>query len=260
MHLVDPVAQAVHHHLQDAGMNQVQSVAAAGVVDVVAAVGLEPVIGRIVDAPEAQGRPHLVALGSMVVDHIQQHLDAGIMQALDHGFEFTQIAAAQITWLRGKEAQGAITPVVAQPTVYQKTVIDEGVNRHQFHRGDAERLKMLDDFRVSQTGAGSTQVVRDALMMDGETAHMGFVNQGARPRCFRRMIAVPVETGIDDHALKHLAGVVAGVKREVSVAVTDLITAMLVAQMEDAVELLGVGIEQQFMMIESVTDVRLIRP
>lgn len=53
---------------------------------------------------------------------------------------------------------------------------------------------MLDDFRMSQTGAGSTQVVRDALMMDGETAPW-FRNQCIT--VFKRMIAVqlnPVST------------------------------------------------------------------
>lgn len=107
----------------------VQSVAAAGVVDApVAAVGLEPVIGRIVDAPEAQGRPHLVALGSMVVDHIQQHLDASIAERLIAGLNSPRSPPLRSTWLRVKP-QVNITPVAQH--VLQSGHHFKAMNRHR---------------------------------------------------------------------------------------------------------------------------------
>ena len=213
MDLIHPIAQAVHHHLQHAGMGQIQRVAATGIVDVVAAVvRTESVVGGVVDSAKTQRRPHLIAFGGMVVDHVQQDFDAGVVQALDHGFELGQIAAAEVARFRREEAQGAVAPVVAQAAIEQKPVVHEGVNRHQFHGGDAERLQVFDDFGMGETGEGAAQVMGYALMADGEAANVGFIDQGSRPGRFGRMVAFPVEMGVHHHALEHFAGVVASIE------------------------------------------------
>src|SRR5882724_7985142 len=70
-HLGCPVSQAVHYHLQDARIAEVQRIARAGIVDVVARVlGLEAIVARVVDSLEGERRPELVALGGMVVDDV----------------------------------------------------------------------------------------------------------------------------------------------------------------------------------------------
>ena len=62
-------------------MRQIQRVAGAGIVDGAARiVGLQPVVARIVEAAERQRRTDLVALGGVVVDDVEDHLDAGGMQ------------------------------------------------------------------------------------------------------------------------------------------------------------------------------------
>ena len=77
VHLGDPVAQAVHDELQDARVRHVERVAAAGEVHVVARVfGRQAVVGGVVDAAERERRAQLVALGGVVVDHVEDHLDA----------------------------------------------------------------------------------------------------------------------------------------------------------------------------------------
>ena len=83
VHLRDPVAQAVHDQLQHARMQHVQRVAAAGVVHVVARVVVhEPVVRGVVDAAEGQRRTEVVAFGGVVVDDVEDHLDAGRVQRL----------------------------------------------------------------------------------------------------------------------------------------------------------------------------------
>ena len=78
VHLGDPVAQAVHDQLQDARLGRVQRVAGAGVVHVAPLlVHDQPVVRGVVDAPEAECRPALVALAGVVVDHVEDHLDPG---------------------------------------------------------------------------------------------------------------------------------------------------------------------------------------
>ena len=88
VHLEDPVAQAVHDELERARMGHVQRIAAARVVHVVArAVGHEPVVGGVVDAAEGQRRTQVIALCRVVVDDVEDHLDSGLVQRLDHGLE-----------------------------------------------------------------------------------------------------------------------------------------------------------------------------
>ena len=194
-------------------MGQIQRVAATGIVDVVAAIlRAESVIGGVVDPAETEGRPHLIAFGGVVIDHVQQHFDAGVVQTFDHGFELGQIATAEIARFRREETQRAVAPVVAQAAIDQKSIVHEGMNRHQFHGGDAERLQVFDDFGVGETGERAAQVMGHALVADCEAPDVSFVDESSRPGRFRWMVAFPVEVSVHHHALEHFASVVAGIE------------------------------------------------
>ena len=66
-----------------------------GVVHVVARlVADQAVVGGVVDAAEAQRRAQLIAFGGVVVDHVENHLDAGAVQRLHHGLELADLLAA----------------------------------------------------------------------------------------------------------------------------------------------------------------------
>ena len=54
VHLLDPVAQRVHHEPKRRRLLQIERVPAPGVVDVVRAVIGQPVVRGVVDAAEAQ--------------------------------------------------------------------------------------------------------------------------------------------------------------------------------------------------------------
>ena len=137
VHLGHPVAQRVHQQLQRVRVPDVQRVPGAGVVHVVPLVVLDqPVVGAVVDAPEGQRRAQVVALGGVVVDHVEDDLDAGGVQRLHHRLEFLHLLAALaergIGVLRGEETDGVVAPVVRQALVDQRAVVDELVHRHQF--------------------------------------------------------------------------------------------------------------------------------
>ncbi|MNU87423.1 hypothetical protein D3C71_772050 [compost metagenome] len=85
MHVFSPVTQAVHHHLQHARMRGVDGISGAGVVDVITVVIRQgAVIGEVVDTLERQRRSKLVAFRCVVVDHIENDLDAGIVERPHH--------------------------------------------------------------------------------------------------------------------------------------------------------------------------------
>ncbi len=53
----------------------------------------EPVVGSVVDPTEGQGRAQLVAFRGVVVDHVEDHLEAGFVQRLDGGLELLHLLA-----------------------------------------------------------------------------------------------------------------------------------------------------------------------
>ena len=97
VHLGDPVAQRVHDQLQRVRVADVEAVAGAGVVHVVALVVVDqPVVGGVVDAAHRQRRAHVVALGGVVVDDVEDDLDAGLVQGPHHRLELLHLAAGDV--------------------------------------------------------------------------------------------------------------------------------------------------------------------
>ena len=70
-------------------MAKVEGVAAAGKIHVIALIARNEVVVRcIVDAAPGQRRAHLVAFGSMIVDHVENDFDSRRVQDLYKGLEF----------------------------------------------------------------------------------------------------------------------------------------------------------------------------
>ena len=195
MRFVRPITQAVGDHLDDPNMAEVERVASAGVVDVVARlVGHQPVIGRVVDPFEGQGRPELVAFGGVVVDDVEDHLQPGIVKTRHHFLEFAQrlLPLMRVTRIGGKETDGIIAPVVGQPLVEQQAVIDKGVNGKELDRGHAERLDVVDHL-VGKALVGAAPFRRQVGM-----------ELGVLPRHEPADgLTLPVEIGVDDDAFGH---------------------------------------------------------
>ena len=143
VHVSDPVPQRVHDQLQHVRMAHQQAVAGAGRVVVVALVAVdEAVVRLVVDAAERDRRTQLVALGGVVIDHVEDDLDVRLVQCLHHGLELGDLLAVLarggVGVVRRQEADGVVAPVVGQTLVDQGGVLHELVHRQQFDCGDAE--------------------------------------------------------------------------------------------------------------------------
>ena len=107
---------------------------------------MEPVVGRVVDPPKGERGTEVIAFAGMVVDHVEEHLDAGLMEPLDHGLEFGDLATRQHRGARGKPdigrevADRVVAPVVGQPRSRQPALGRNLVDRQQLDCGDAEAL------------------------------------------------------------------------------------------------------------------------
>src|SRR4029453_7541780 len=100
-------------HLDDARMVEVERVSAAGEVLVVALVSRdEPVVRPVVDAAKAERGAEMVALRGVVVDDVEDHLDARIVQPRHHRLELVDAASGEIARLRRKEPDRVIAPIV----------------------------------------------------------------------------------------------------------------------------------------------------
>ena len=219
MHLARPIAQAIENQASHHRFVGIQRVAAAGVVGVVA-VWFEQIVGIVREPAQRQCRAVGIAFRGVVVDHVENHLDAGAMQRLHHVAELVEradaIAADAVGRMRRKEHERLVSPEVHEPR--RRGLLVEREHRQQFDRGHAERLQvrnLVDD-------AGERAAPRDrhaGTRITRKAADVQFVNDAARERRARRRVVLPVvAAGIDHHALERGTRVIAGPRRRITAA------------------------------------------
>ena len=239
VHLLDPVAQRIHDHLQRHVVAGVDAVAGAGVVGVVGRIlAAEVVVGLVVQsAPRQRGAP-LVAFGRVVVHHVQDHLDAVAVQLLHHVPELVERILARKASVGGKEGQRVVAPVVAQSHLDQRAFADGFLHGQQFHGRHAQTLQVGDGGRTGHAFIGAAQLGRHVGVGLGEALDVRFVDDGFAHRDVRAAVALPVElVHAGDHGLGHVGGVV------VHLGVGTVQMGFM--PLELAVQAPGVGVQQQ---------------
>lgn len=258
-HFLHPVAQGVGDQPQHLGLDDMQGVAAAGVVGVVAGVVGEPVVAGVGDAAQREGGAALVGLGGVVVDDVEDDLDAGGVQGGDHVLELADLlapgAGGGVAGVRGEVADGVVAPVVAQSASQQVVLVGELMDGQQFDGGDAERGEVVEGGGVGESGVGAAQCGRDAGVAPGEAADVKFVDDGVGPGGFGAAVVGPGVgprgfAVVGDDALGDVRGGVAvvadGVGGVLAVPVAGVAVHLGRQGGEFAVDGAGVGVEQQF--------------
>ena len=255
-----PQAEAVHHHLQHARMVGVDGVARAGQVVIVAfVVRHQPVIGEIVDALEGERRPEMVALGGMVVDDVEDDLDARLMQPVDRLGDLREPATVDIVRLGREEADRIVAPEVPEPALLQMAVLHEGMHRHQFDRRNADPVQVFDRLGMAERREGAADIVGQHRVAHRPAADMRFIDHRLRPGG-HRPLRLGEDVGTDDARLGHEGGAVALVLPEIRiVAASDRIAVERIVPGEGADEFTRIGVEQQLRIVEAVTVHRVER-
>ena len=139
-------------------------------------------------------------------------------------------------------------------------VVDEGVDRQQLDRRDAERFQVADRGIGAEAGIGAAQVFRDVRMLLGKTLDMGFVDDGLVPmHVLPGGFGGPVEIRIDHDAFRHERRAVALVEGEV-VAGFHFVAEHGRIPGQRAGMRARIGIEQQLVRIEAVAVGGIVRP
>ena len=194
----------------------------------------------------------MVAFAGVIEDHIQDDLDAGVVQASDHGLEFAQVTGRHVALLRREEAEGLVAPIVAQSLIDQEAVVDEGMDRQQLDGGDADRAQVVDDGGGAETGERSALALADVRMAHGVAADMRLVDHRLGPRHPGPGVLAPGERLLDHPAFGHRSGVVAAVERQVGARRSEPEAVMGVGPAHQPRQGPGVGIHQQLVGVEPV--------
>ena len=245
-------------------MLEVQRVAAAGEVHVEALVVLhQAVVRRVVQAAIGQRGPHLVALRRVVVDDVEDHLDAVAVQLAHHALELAQalrrVLRGAVARLRRHEVDRVVAPVVHQPQLGEAVRIDVGLHRQQLDRRHAQPLEVVDRAGLGEALVGAAQVLRHLRLGHREALDVRLVDHGLVPGPARRRVVFPVERVVDDDALRHAGGAVVLVWRQV----VRVFAHRVVEQRVLPVRLTGQGarvrVDEQLRRVEAQPFLRVVR-
>ena len=145
----------------------------------------------------------MVALGGVVVDHVEDDLDTGLVQGAHHGLELVDDAVAgpgAVPVVGGQVGDGVVAPVVVQAQLVEAVVVDELVDRHQLDGGDPERCEVVDHGRMGHAGVGAPQLGGHVGVGVAEALDVGLVDHRLVPRGAGMVIVAPVEVGVGHDA------------------------------------------------------------
>ena len=263
MHLLDPVAQRVHDELQRLRVRRGERVAAAGRVPVMARrLRDEPVVAAVVEALQRERRAEVVALAGVVVDDVEDHLDARRVQRLHHLAELGDLLAAApagVLLLRGEEAERRVAPVVREPLRAEEGVVEVLVDREQLDRGHAEPLEVRDRGRGAEACVRAAQLGRHLGMTRGEALHVHLVDEAPVQRGARRAVVAPVEAVSEHDRLRDRRGAVAVVEGEVLLRRAVPIGEDRAVEIDLARDRAGVRIDEQLRAVVAQPRLRLVR-
>src|SRR5262249_14127357 len=146
MHFENPIAQTIHHQLERARVQEIESVAGTGEIEIKPRLFCpQAIVGDVINPTKSQGRAELAAFGGVIVYHIENHFDASGVQIAHHGFELghltTEITAAGVFRFGGEETDAVVAPIIRQFAIDKRLIIHVRMHRKQFDRSDAEMFE-----------------------------------------------------------------------------------------------------------------------
>ena len=188
--------------------------------------------------------PHVVALCRVVVDDVEDDLDVGGVQGLDHRLELGHLSAGflrgRVGVMRREVADRVVAPVVRQSLGLERCIVRELLDRHELDRGDAQLRQVLDNRGVRHACVGAAQLLRDVRVAHRHALDVGLVDDRLGVVVARAAVALPVEEGVDDDGVH---GCLGGVSALETKGVVWLVGEKVERILELSLDGLGVGVE-----------------
>ena len=201
----------------------------------------------------------MVALGGVVIDDVEHHLDAGIVQSRDGGTKGVERIVLRVARLRRKERQRVVAPVIRQFRSTSIAIVDQAMDRQQLDGGDAEPLEMRDHRGRGEPAIGAAQIGWHVVALLRQALDVGLVDDGVFPGDAGSHFApAPVEGLIDHDGFRHAARIVAPVEREILARAAGAIAEMRIAPYQPSGKPPRIGVEQKLVGVEAVALLRRV--
>ena len=143
-------------------------------------------------------RAELVALRRVVVDDVEDHLDAGAVHRLDEPLELAHLLPMRprrgVAGVRREEADRRVAPVVRQSALLEKVLVGDVVDRQQLHCRDTKVDEMRNGGVRGEPGVGAAEIVANSRHQLRETLDMELVDHASRSTADRRADRPPSRT------------------------------------------------------------------
>ena len=204
MDLLHPMTKRGEHQIHDVHRPRIQGPAGPG--DVLERAVVHPVVLEVVQPPQGQRGAARPALGRVVVDHVEDDLEARGVQRPDHRPDLVEhgLGSGPLGGrrgqrrLRGEERHGRVAPVVREPQPGQVGLVHRGMDRQQLHARHAELLQVCRDSRMRETRVRAPLLGRHVGVAPGEPLDMRLVEHRRVPVHDRPQVVLPVEGVADD--------------------------------------------------------------
>ena len=124
------------------------------------------------------------------------------------------------------------------------------MHRHQLYRGDPQPLQVIDHGCCGKPGKRAAQRRWHLRVLNRESAHVQFVDHHVVSWNGGWPVVVPRERTVDHLALRHCAGAVAAIERQVAPRAADGVSEQRIAPAQDTGDVARVWIEEQLVRIE----------
>ncbi len=119
----------------------------------------------------------------MVVDDVEDHLDPGSVQRVDHGAKFVHLGTGNSgePWIRCEVRTRRVPPVVSHTPGADAGFGEGGVYGQQFHRRDADAREMFEDRRLGEPQVCAAKMLGHSRIAGCERSHVQLVEDGSVP-------------------------------------------------------------------------------
>src|SRR6185437_10660177 len=181
---------------------EIQGISGTRIIDVVAGfLRHQAIVRRVVDTLERERGAKMVSLGAVVVNNVENHFEACVMEMGYHALELRDRArVSEEPRVRCEESDRVVAPVIRKLLFQQMLVVEKTVNRHQFDGRHAEAFDVVDDFFSGQRCESAAQILWHDGIELGESSDVHLIKYRSFPWNARRTIRSPGEGRVDDAA------------------------------------------------------------